>query len=140
MLIDLLTEVIEDLDCYNGYLGDARYYDMGILNDFYHGVEPLELLYRAFYGHDADNWYIDSHGEKHYGAFNPNRDYFTYNGYGNLISTNYRDYSDKIDHWLIDELAENIDNLYSIEEDSELYEMLKEYNEIKWEENSNDAL
>ena len=136
----LLTSVIEDLDNYNGYLGDDRYYDTELLNDFYMDVAPVELLYRAFYGYDKDSGYIDAHGEKHYGAFNPNRYYFTSNGYGNLVSTDYKDYSDKIDRWLIDALAENINHLYTIEENDELYEMLNEYNNIKWEENSNDAL
>lgn len=137
---DLLIEVIEDLDNYNGYLGDDRYYEMDMLNDFYMDAAPSEILYRAFYGYDADNWHINSHGEKQYGAFNPNRDYFTYNGYGNLVSTDHRDYSNKIDRWLIDALAENINHLYTVEEDDELYEMLNEYNDIKGKENSNDAL
>ena len=131
---DLLIEVIEDLDSYNGYLGDDRYYDMELLDEFYKGVEPLELLYRTFYGYDADSWHTDSHGEKQYGAFNPNRDYFKFNGYGNLVSAYYKDYSDRIDRWLIDELSENVNNLCSIEEDDELYEMLIEYNDAKMEE------
>lgn len=130
---ELLIEVIEDLDCYNGYLGDDRYYDMGMLADIYAGCDPLEILNRAYYGYDADSWRTDSHGEKQYGAFNPNRYYFTYNGYGNLVSTNYRDYSDKLDIWLIDALAENINCLYSIEENTELCEMLEEYNVIEQE-------
>ena len=137
---DLLIEVIEDLDSYNGYLGDDRYYNMELLANFYAGCDPLELLNHAYFGYDADSWHTDSHGEKQFGAFNPNRDYFTYNGYGNLVSTNYRDYSDIIDRWLIDELSENNNNLCSIEEDDELYEMLIEYNDAKMEENSNDAL
>ena len=137
---ELLIEVIEDLDSYNGYLGDDRYYYMELLADFYAGCDPLELLNRAYYGYDADSWHTESHGEKQFGAFNPNRYYFTYNGYGNLVSTNYKDYSDKLDRWLIDALAENINHLCTIEENDELYEMLNEYNNIKWEENSNDAL
>lgn len=137
---NLLITVIEDLDNYNGYLGDDRYYDMSMITDFYSNTEPLELLCRAYFGYDADSGYIDSYGEKRYDAFNPTRDYFRYNGYGNLVSTNYKDYSDKIDRWLIDELSENIGALYSIEEDDELYEMLNEYNDVKWEENNNDAL
>ena len=127
---DLLIEVIEDLDSYNGYLGDDRYYNMELLDEFYKGVKPLELLYRTFYGYDADSWHTDSHGEKQYGAFNPNRDYFRFNGYDNLVSTNYRDYSDKLDSWLIDELAENINHLYTVEENEELREMLEKYNEL----------
>ena len=136
----LLIEVIEDLDSYNGYLGDDRYYDMELLTDFYADCDPSELLNRAYYGYDADSWHTDSHGEKQYGAFNPNRDYFRFNGYGNLVSAYHKDYSDKIDRWLIDELSENVNNLCSIEKDDELYEMLIEYNDAKMEENSNDAL
>ena len=127
---DLFIEVIEDLDYCKGYLGDDRYYDMDMLNEIYKGVKPLELLYRTFYGYDADDWFIDSRGEKQFGAFNPNRYYFTYNGYGNLVSTDYKDYSDKLDSYLIDVLAWNIIHLYTVKENEELRELLEKYNEL----------
>lgn len=107
----LFNTAIEELDSYNGYLGDNRYYSMDELNAFYSDAEPLELLQRAFYGHDAD-YYFDEYGRKIYGEFNPNREYFTYNGYGNLISSDYKDYSYLLDDYFIYKLIENADCLY----------------------------
>ena len=108
----LFNETIEELDSYNGYLGDNRYYYMEDLNEFYHGVEAIELLNRAYFGYDADSWNTNAHGEKEYAAFNPNREYFSYNGYGTLVSTDYKDYSCFLDEFFIDSLIENQNYLY----------------------------
>lgn len=124
---DALTECIEDLDTYNGYLGDDRYYDMEMLDEFYAGADPTEILRRAFYGHDAENWHTDSRGEKEYGAFNPNRYYFRYNGYGNLISCDYKDYSDHNGIYFVIALIENRNNVESIDNYSDLEELVDEY-------------
>ena len=104
---EIFNACVEELDNYNGYLNDDRYYDMEYLNEFYNGTEPTEILYRAFYGYDADSYTYDSSGNKTHDTFNPNRNYFTYNGYGNLVSTNYPDYSDKLDKYFIKALLEN---------------------------------
>lgn len=108
----LFNAAIEELDSYNGYLGDNRYYSMDEINVFYSDAEPLELLQRAYFGRDDDNWTTDSSGNKTYGEFNPNREYFTYNGYGNLVSSNYKDYSYLLDDYFIDSLIENAEYLY----------------------------
>lgn len=123
---DVLTEVIEELDSWNGYLGDDRYYDMDLLSEFYHGCDLIELLNRAYFGKDLDNWYIDSRGDKRYESFNPNRNYFTYNGYGNLVSSDYRDYSDHNDEYLINTLCENRQHIDSIDENDELKALFDE--------------
>jgi hypothetical protein len=107
----LFNAAIEELDSYNGYLGDNRYYSMDELNELYYGAEPLELLQRAFYGRDTD-YYINEYGRKIYGEFNPNREYFTYNGYGNLVSSDYKDYNYLLDDYFIYKLIENADCLY----------------------------
>ena len=120
---DLFNECIEELDSYNGYLNDDRYYYMEDLNEFYNDVEPIELLYRVFYGYDADSYTFDSSGNKTHDAFNPNREYFKYNGYGNLVSTNYKDYSDKLDDYFMDELLENRQYIYSLEDNEELTQL-----------------
>ena len=108
----LFNTAIEELDGYNGYLNDNRYYSMDELNDFYSGTEPLELLQRAYFGRDDDTWTTDSSGNKTYSEFNPNREYFTYNGYGNLVSSDYKDYSYLLDNYFIDDLIENAEYLY----------------------------
>ena len=45
---DLFIEAIEELDNWNGYLGDSRYYEMHELNEIYSTEDPLEIIARAF--------------------------------------------------------------------------------------------
>jgi hypothetical protein len=123
---DVFNELIEELDGWNGYLNDDRYYDMETLNEFYNGIEPLELLYRVFYGHDEDNYTTDSSGNKSYAEFNPNREFFKYNAYGNLVSSNYKDYSALLDPYLIESLSENRQYLYNIDDDDTLKTLFDE--------------
>ena len=123
---EIFNYCIEELDSYNGYLNDDRYYEMEYLNEFYNGVDPIEILTRAYYGHDADTWTTDSRGDRTYGEFNPNRDYFTYNGYGNLISTDYKDYSSHLDEYAIESMSENRYYINSIENDNELSALFDE--------------
>ena len=108
---DLFIEAIEELDSYNGFLGDSRYYEMELLNEFYNGSEPLELLQRAYFGRDED-YHTDAQGNKQYSEFNPNREYFYFNGYGNLVSSDYKDYSYLLDDYFIEDLIENYESLY----------------------------
>ena len=46
---DLFNDCMEELDSYNGYLGDDRYFSMDELDELYNGTEPSELLRRAFF-------------------------------------------------------------------------------------------
>lgn len=103
---DILTECAEQLDSYNGYIGDGRYYLMEELDELMIDKEPSEVLRMAFFGYDEDTYHTDAHGHREYGAFNPNRDYFTFNGYGNLVSSDYVDYSGYLDHYFIEALEE----------------------------------
>ena len=96
---DEFTEAIEELDSYNGYLGDDRCYEMEYLDELFYGQDVLFILQRAYFGHDDDDYSVDSLGDRHYGEFNPNRDYFYFNGYGNLVSTDYKDYTGYLDEW-----------------------------------------
>ena len=115
---DVFNQAIEELDSYNGYLGDDRYYSMDELDELYSGTEPTEILRRAFYGYDEDTSTEDRHTE-----FNPNRDYFRYNGYGNLVSADYKDYSDHLDAWAVESMDENRGDIYAIDENDELSEL-----------------
>ena len=123
---ETFNNCIEELDSYNGYLNDDRYYKMEMLNDIYHGSDPLEILERAYYGRDDDTWHTDAHGNKIYGEFNPNREYFYYNGYGNLVSSNYKDYSAHLDHYVIESMSENRPYIDSIEDNDELSALFDE--------------
>ena len=128
---DVFNECIEQLDSWNGYLNDDHYYSMDELDEFYRDSDPSEILRRAFYGHDADTWTTDSDGNKSYGEFNPNRDYFKYNGYGNLVSTDYPDYSDYLCENTIKDMAENRDGIDAIDENSELSELFDELENLE---------
>ena len=130
------NETIEELDSWNGYLGDDRYYYMDELADFYLPAFTVStirdaakareafdnLLNRIYYGHDADNYTTDEHGEKHYGEFCPNREYFTYNGYGNLVSTDYKDYSAYLSKSFVEEVYDNQSHINIPEEVQEIFD------------------
>lgn len=126
---EIFNQCIEELDSYNGFLSDDRYYEMEMLKDFYHGIDPIELLQRAYYGRDDDTWTTDSRGDKTYGEFNPNRDYFYYNGYGNLVSSNYKDYSAHLDERAIELMSEHRQYIDTIDNNIELSVLFDELEE-----------
>ena len=97
---------IEELDDWNGYLCDDRCYPMENFSDYYEGVDPLEILRRAFFGYDDDDSTLEKKTQ-----FNPNRDYFYLNGLGNLVSTDRQDYSDYLDEEFVEEIIENAQDL-----------------------------
>lgn len=127
---DIFTDAIEELDSYNGYLGDDRYYSMDELDELYSGAEPCELLRRAYYGYDEETYTTDSSGNKTYGEFNPNREYFRYNGYGNLVSADYKDYSGQLDNYAVESMSENRPYIDSIEHSDELAALFDELEEL----------
>lgn len=125
---EIFNDCMEELDSYNGYMGDGRYYYMEDLNYLFHGSDPIEILQRAYFGRDDETWTTDAYGNKTYGAFNPNREYFYFNGYGNLVSANYKDYSAHLDSYAIESMSENrqyIDTIESDEELSALFDILE---------------
>lgn len=124
---ELFNTTIEELDNYNSYLSDDRYYEMEEINQHFHAADPVNLLQRAFFGYDSETWHTDAHNNKIYGAFNPNRNYFKYNGYGNLVSCDYKDYSAHLNDWFIDSLIENANNLYLGDEIIEVIEECKQW-------------
>ena len=115
---------IEELDNYNGYLGDYHLFDMDELNDLYQNEEPLEILCRSFFGYDDDNSTPDQRA-----PFNPNREYFYFNGYANLVSTDYRDYSDFLDDEFVRNIIENESNLDLSDEAQEIIEKYEDQEE-----------
>lgn len=97
---------IEELDSWNGTLGDRRAEQMDYLDEIYQGKDATEILRSAYFGHDDDSWH-EENGERVYGEFNPNRDYFYFNGYGNLVSTDELDYSDFLDEDFVHGIINN---------------------------------
>ena len=71
---------------------DDELFEMEFLEELTQGggdwSDPIFVLQRAFYGYDYNPF--DTKGE-HREAFNPNREYFTFNGYGNLVSVREED-------------------------------------------------
>ena len=100
-------EAIEELDSYNDYLNDDRQYPMEELSEFLCGIDPLEAIERAFFGYDKESY----NGERYEQSFNPYRKYFYFNGYGNLVSTDYLDYSSYLDEYFVEELADHWNKL-----------------------------
>ena len=123
---DIFNDCIEELDNYNGYLSDDRYYSMDELDELHNGIEPIELLRRAFFGYDEETYTTDRDGSKTYGAFNPNRDYFRYNGYGNLVSAYYKDYSGQLDKYAVESMSENRHYVDTIDDNEELSALFDE--------------
>ena len=127
----VFCDAIEELDSYNGYLGDNRYFSMDELNELHNGTEPSVLLCRAFFGYDEETCTTDRYGNKTYGAFNPNRDYFRYNGYGNLVSADYKDYSGQLDEYAVQEMSENRAEINAIDDEPELAALFDELEAAK---------
>ena len=97
---------IEELDDWTGCLYDDRIHSMEYLNEFFQGTEPKEILQRAFYGYDET--YTKNEQRE---PFNPNRNYFYFNGCGNLVSIDEKDYSDYLDIAFIQDIIDNSYNL-----------------------------
>lgn len=123
---ELLADALEELDSYNGYLDNDRYYHMEDLDEMHNHLTPTEIIQLAYYGHDEDNYTIDTHGDKVYGAFCPARGYYKYNGYGNLVSTDHKDYSDCLSPFTITELSDNRRHIDAINNDELLSELFDE--------------
>jgi hypothetical protein len=129
----VFNAAMEELDAYNGYLGDYRYFEMEYLTEFYSGTDPVEILQRAFFGRDDDTWTTDASGNKIYGPFNPNREYFYYNGYGNLVSSDYRDYTGLLDRYAIEAMSEHREYIDTIN-DNEYFDLCVLFDELEMEE------
>ena len=128
---DIFNDCVEELDSYNGYLGDNRYYLMDELDELHSDIEPSEILRRAFFGYDEDNWTTDRSGEKNYCSFNPNKEYFRYNAYGNLISAEYKDYTEMLDPFTIEAMKENRDYIDTINYNEDLCALFDELEEAE---------
>ena len=97
---------IEELDDWTGCLYDDKIYPMDDLNEFFSNEKPDEIIRRAFYGYDET---YTKNGQCE--PFNPNRNYFYFNGCGNLVSINEKDYSDYLDIAFIQDIIDNRYNL-----------------------------
>ena len=88
----------------NRCLYDDKLYSMYELDEVLQNIKPSDILCIALFGHDESQGKIKS-------TFNLDRDYFHYNGYGNLVSTDERDYSDYLNDYFIQEIIDNKSHL-----------------------------
>lgn len=112
----LLIEAVEQLDDWNGFLGDYRYFGMLWLPDMLYGKDIIDIMNMAYFGRDEGSL-------NEYASFNPNRNYFRFNAYGNLVSADYKDYSSYLTEYFIEDLYENRYKLSVIDENPELKEL-----------------
>ena len=114
---DEFSEVYEELDGWIDCIEfDDKYYNMSEISEFFYH-DPHEALMRAYYGEDEDG-----------DAFCPNRDYFRFNGYGNLYSCDCKDYSDYLSDIAVYEIIENAGN---IDLPYEVENLIDEYDDIE---------
>lgn len=120
---DAFNDCIEELDAWNGYLQEDRYFEMELLDEVLDGSTPTQILHMAFNGYDEDSY--DSETERYKEQFNPNQPYFKFNGYGNLVSTYFKDYSAHLDEYFVKDLADEWNRIGFNNE--ELEQMLYDY-------------
>lgn len=86
---DDLAYLIQHMNAYDGCFEEAAYYDMDEFDDIMSSYTPSDLAHVLYYG-----------------DFSPNADYFRLDGYGNVVSLDWKDVvddaesleSDVIDH------------------------------------------
>ena len=71
---DDLTYLLQHMNAYDGCFEETSYYDMDEFDEFLSGRTPMEIAQMIYFGN-----------------FNPNDDYFRFNGYENLESANWPD-------------------------------------------------
>lgn len=120
----VFCDAIEELDNYTGCLYGDRRYSMDEFNDIANGADPLEIAFGVAYGCDGDSCTTNS-------TFNPRSKYFYFNGYGNLVSTNYRNYSDYLDEYAVQGMSANRAKIDAIDEESELAALFGELEAAK---------
>ena len=117
--IESFANDIEELDSWTGCLYNNRVYPMEEINEIFSNDDPEKILHRAFYGYDEP---INKNEQRQ--PFNPNREYFYFNGYGNLVSIDEKDYSDYLD---VDFIQEIIDNRYNLSLSSGAEDIIDDY-------------
>ena len=71
---DDLTYLLQHMNAYDGCFEETSYYDMNEFDEFLSGHTPMEIAQMIYFG-----------------DFNPNDDYFRFNGYENLESADWPD-------------------------------------------------
>ncbi len=92
--ISVGIDLVNEINSWDGSLEHLQVISMDTFNELMHGVEPLEIANRIYFGN-----------------FNPNDEYFRFNGYGNLESLDEYDIKDEIINYSL-EIAQRTVELY----------------------------
>ena len=112
----LANRIVEQLDDYNGWLNEERWYPMEHLGEFLDGTDPVDAILMV-----------------QNGQFNIHNDVFRQNVYGNLISANFYHYHDSIDFYLVEALSNYRRWCPAIESDRKLASLFDKLDEIESE-------
>lgn len=89
-----LADLLQYMNSYDGSFEESTYYDMDSFDEVMSNYTPSEIA-RVIY----------------YGEFNPNDDYFRFDGYGNLESLDWQEISDKAES-LESDIIDHLVNYY----------------------------
>lgn len=92
---DDLTYLLQHMNAYDGCFEETSYYDMDEFDEFLSGRTPMEIAQMIYFGN-----------------FNPNDDYFRFNGYENLESANWPDVVAEAED-LEDDIINHLTHYYS---------------------------
>lgn len=96
---DVFNWYIEALDDYCGILNDDRWIPMDCFDEFLAGKTPLDIAQMI-----------------EYGDFDSRNDYFRFDGYGNIETTDYKEYFDDYgDNYIFERMSEHVDELGHID-------------------------
>ena len=91
---DDLAYLLQHMNAYDGCFEEAIYYDMDEFDEFMSNYTPMEIAQMIYFG-----------------EFNPNADYFRFNGYGNLESADWPDVVAEAED-LIDDIINHLVHYY----------------------------
>lgn len=67
--IENLLTMVQEINAYNGSMENLDIFEMDMFDDIMNGFEPMDIALKIYFG-----------------DFNPNDEYFRFNGYANLES------------------------------------------------------
>ena len=112
---DLFADVVENLDDLTDFLDDDRYRPMDEICEDINRLTPMEAFNLALDGCDEDG-----------GKFDIMADYFRMDYYGSIHSASYRDYTDYLYEWVMEDI---IDHSESLDLPSEITDIIDEIDE-----------
>ena len=88
--------MVQEINAYNGSMENLDIFEMDMFDEIMNGFEPMEIALKTYYG-----------------DFNPNDEYFRFNGYANLESLSEYD----LENELLDYENEIIEEYNNIKEE-----------------------